>query len=217
MAEFALLIRTYDGIVAIADKEKSHNQSTGIIKINKNTVGIVFKGLDGAKKFYNELTSKITDSDDFAKICTTAVDEFNLHQKEYREADLSIILISHMKPRRTIFYGFWFDDDGAHTGNISGAHAFSKIHENLLQYLINKVYSNHMLVDELSNLSSFATLQCVKIFPIGLEFDYVTLSDKEVKWLTDGEIKDQFYKQEKVDHKLLKLFSDFFLDEVRSK
>ena len=211
------MIRTYDGIVAIADKEKSHNQSTGIIKINKNTVGIVFKGLDGAKNFCNEFTSKITDSDDITKICKTAIKEFNLHQKEYQEADFSITLMSYMKPRRTIFYGFWFDGNGAHTGNISGAHVFSKMHGNLIRYLINKVYSRHMLVDELSNLSSFVTLQCVKMFSIGLEFDYVTLSDKEVKWLTDGEIKDQFYKQEKVDHKLLKSFSDFFLDEVRSK
>ena len=217
MVEFALLIRTYDGIVAIADKEKSYNQSTGIIKINKNTVGIVFKGLDGAKKFCDEFTSKITDSDDLNKICKTAVEEFNLHQKEYQEADFSIVLISHMKPRSAIFYGFWFDDDGAHTEEIPNRHIFSKIHGDLIQYLINKVYSDHMLVDELSNLSSFATLQCVKMFRIGLEFDYVTLSDKEVKWLTDGEIKDQFHKQEKVDHKLLKSFSDFFLDEVRSK
>ena len=69
-----------------------------------------------------------------------------------------------------------------------------------------------MLVNELAKLASFVTLQSIKIFHIGTDFDFVILSEKETKWLTSDEIKDQLYTQEKVDHNLKKVFSDFFLN-----
>ena len=69
-----------------------------------------------------------------------------------------------------------------------------------------------MWVDELARLASFVTLQSIKIFRIGTDFDFVILSEKETKWLTSDEIKDQLHAQEKVDHNLKKVFSDLFLN-----
>jgi len=216
LAGFASILRTYDSIVIIADKEKSYNQSTGIIKIKKNSVAVVFRNLDGTKKFCNDWVKDISDEDDIAKICKTAINAFEANKVEYQELDFSMVIASFVNPRRTVFYGFWFDEEGAHHEDLPDRHFFSKTHEDLAQYLVNKVYSEHMLVDELSKLSSFVTLQCIKIFSIGVDFDFVTLSNKGIKWLTDGEVKDQLFAQEKIDHKLIKSFSGFFLDEVQS-
>lgn len=214
MPGFALLIRTYDGIVAIADKENSRDQVTGIIKINKNTIALVFGGLEHVKTFCSEHFKDITDDHDVIKICEVAKDKFQQHGQKYKKTDFSFVIVSFAGLRSTLFYGLWFNAGTQVSEALSDAHIFTQKDEDLAQYLVNKVYSDHMFVGELVKLASFVTLQCIKIFRIGTDFDFVTLSEKEVKWLTSGEIKDQLHAQEKIDYKLKKKFSDFFLSEA---
>ncbi len=211
MAGFALLIRTYDGVVVIADKENSYEQTTAIIKINKNTIALVFGGLDGAKKFCNEHLKDITDDDDIAKIRRIANDKFQKYNQEYKNTNFSLVLVAFERSRRTIFHGIWFIDGVPTSQELPDNHIFIKTVEDLAQYLVNKVYSDHMWVDELAKLASFVTLQCIKIFRVGIDFDFVTLSEKETKWFTPDEVKEQLHIQEKIDHKLKKDFSNFFL------
>ena len=216
MPEYVFLIRTSDGVVAIADKNDSRNQITGIIGINKNTIALVFSGLQSFKKFRDNYFKDITDDDDIIKICNVANDAFKNQDDGFEQTDLSFTIISFIKDQGPLIYGFDYKNKLCNE-EIYKKYFSSDTHQDIVQYLVNKVYSEHMLIDELTKLSSFVILQCIKIFQIGTDLDFVTLSKKETKWLSTEEIKEQLHIQEKVDHKLKKIFSDFFLNEVNTR
>src|SRR3990172_5891329 len=130
---------------------------------------------------------------------------------ENKEFDFSMVLISYVKPRHPVFYGLWYDPEGHHAGELPDFYLFTAAHQDLVSYLISKVYSEHMLLDEIMKLVSYVSLQCIKIFPIGYDFEITTVSEKGIKKLSPGETKDIFHNSEKVDHKLKKTFSDFFI------
>ncbi len=213
MAGFALLIRSIDGIVLISDAEGSIDQTTGVYQINDNAVALIFLGLENVKKFCEESFKDIAHDDDVSKIIDTAKTAFEKSYENYKGTDFSFVIVSCPKPRVSFFYGLWIDRNGGlQSTEVLESHFFSKNHEDLIQYLVSKSYTKEMSLEELLNLSGFVTLQCMKIFSIGYDLDFFTVSPTKLKKLSDGEIKELIHKQEKLDNKLKKIFSDFFLD-----
>lgn len=213
MSGFAGIIRTVDGIVLVSDSEHDTNQITGTYQFNKDCAAIIFRGLSGAKEFIEKYLKSV-EQNDYEMIIKTAINEFNKHHKEYEKTDFSFIIATYLKPRKPKYHAFWFDANGQHCDELSEIYFFTKEHEDLMTYLLSKVYSEHILLDELANLMTFLTLQCIKIFSIGFNLTMTTISEIGVKTLTDEEMKKIFHKQEKIDWMLKKTLSDFFINKM---
>lgn len=211
MTGFAGLIATANGITIITDSSVDGNRTTGTYKINDNVIAIIFYGLNRGLEFCNKFLkdSKGNVHDIFKK----STDSLNLHKKEYQDEPFSIILCSYFQGLPA-YLGVWLDDQKDPKGGpLPETTYFSQEHEDISKYLISKVYSQHMSLEESINLMSYVTLQCMRIFPIGYKFEITTISNKGIKTFTDGEMNDAFQKMEKLDNKLKKIFSDFFISE----
>lgn len=212
MVSFAGIFRTIDGIVTVTDHPDDVKRTTGLFKINDFTEAVIFRGIEGALEFCNKFLSNLQNEpiENIVKIATTSLAQ---NFKEYQKHDFSFIIISYRIPRQPIFYGLWYEGDSFKAEALHDLHIFTSEQDDLIKYLISKIYSEHMLIDEIVKLVSFITLQCIKVFPnIGYQFEMTTLSDKGLRKLSDGETKDNLHLAEKVDHRLKKTFSDFFLD-----
>lgn len=216
MTDFAGIFRTIDGIVTITDSKDDPNRSTGTIRINDNTLAIIFRGLKGATEFIEKYI-KPSSNKNIEEILQNANNAFEQHHNDYKKDDFSFIIAGFVRYRQTILYGLWYTDGNPSPKVLTDIYIFPQSQQDLIQYLTSKVYSEHMLLEEILQIVGYVTLQCIKIFPeIGWEFELNTISEKKIKTLSEQETRDVFHKSEKIDHKLKKVFSDFFLiDELK--
>lgn len=218
MTNFLVTINSKYGLVTITDSEKDPTKSTCTILVNKECFIIVFYGIDGAKDFADKyiIPHKELQFNELIEKTTTA---FNENYKNYSQKKFSLLICSYVN-RMPIYHAFWIQADGKPRFEIQQriAHYVNKI-EDIVEYFRNKIYSEHMSIEELKNLAAFITVQIIKVFAyvsdFGSYFDITLLSEKGVKQLTDGEAMELFSKQDQVDHKMKKIFSDFFVREVK--
>lgn len=216
MTDFAGILRSIDSVVTITDTSDDPKRSTCTYKINDKVTAIIFRGIDGAIQFCDTYV-KPHQTLDAEKLITRASGEFNSHHNEFQNSDFSLILVAFVGTRNPVIFGLWFDQNGHHAQLMLDYVIVSTVQDDLVKYIVSKVYSSHMLIGELQRLMGYVVLQCIKIFPnIGYNFEITTFTDEHVKTLTSGETKDLFHKAEKIDHKLKKIFGDFFInDEVK--
>lgn len=215
MSSFLATISSQYGLVVIADSDSDPNRTTAVHTINDHCVAMVFRGDEGAKEFIEKhlIPLKRLSINEFIEKADTI---FKKHHTEYSKHNFSIILAWY-NDRDPIYYGLWFENNGeARTGKQPKTSLFIQDVEDLANYLVSKVYSNTMSLEELKNLAAFITLQCSKIFGYGFNFKIITMSDGGIKTLSEGDIRDLLQKQEKADNKLKKIFADFFTCEVKS-
>ncbi len=212
MPGFAGLIRTFDAVVTITDSKDNPEKFTGAYKINDKVVAVIYKGIDGATEFCEQHLKQYKNlkSDEIIK---KAIEEFNKHHEKFKKFDFSLILISFLGPRKPTLLGLWYDPKGHHAQLLQETVVITPMQDDLIKYLIAKVYSEHMLANELLRLLGFVSLQCIKIFPeIGYDFEIMTFTEDGIKTLSKGEMKELYHQSEKTDHKLKKIFGDFFLN-----
>lgn len=200
-------------MVVVADSDTDPNRTTALIPINDECIAFVFRGINGSQKFIDKHVLPLKNSN-FPTLLQKATEEFNQHHKDFENEDFSFVVVSFFdgKPH---YCGFWYDDKKNHyTNDEIRSSYFIKNIDDLSIYLTNKAYSTHMSLDELKNFTVFIALQCMKIMNFDFNVEVVTISDKGVKKLSKDEIKDIFHKQDQLDHKLKKIFSDLFVTEI---
>ena len=216
MADFAGILRSIDAIVTITDTNDDPLRSTCTYKINDKVTAIIFRGIEGAIQFC-ETYVKPHHTLDTEQLIARASKEFNSHHNEFQNSDFSLILVGFVGIRNPVIFGLWYEQNKHHAQLMLDYVIVSTVQDDLVKYIISKVYSGHMLLEELQRLMGYVILQCIKIFPnIGYNFEITTITHEHVKTLTPGETIDLFHQAEKIDHELKKIFGDFFLnDEVK--
>lgn len=215
MNELLGAIRSHSGIVIISDSNSDPTQKTAIFQINDTSVAAVFRGKDAVKDFLDKhiLPKKPQTIQETLDVINTKLNE---HVNEYASSDFSFFVASY-EHGEAIYFGFWFIDGKIKTSLVTTLSHFIATVEDLAVYITTKVYSEHMTLEELKNLMAFVTLQCIKVFGMNSLIDVTTISKEGVKKLSEGEIQERLSSQDRVDHKLKKIFSDFFIKEGISK
>lgn len=213
MAGFAGYIATLDSIVMVTDSKLDVERTTTTHKINDHITALIFYGIPSAIDFCDKFLKK--SEGNINTIVEIAKTEFTKNFTKYLTDPFSLILMSYHE-NSPVYYGLWIDENKPMMAPPATVLLFSQQHNDLAKYLINKVYSPHMSIEDSTNLIAYVTLQCSRSFPIGFRFEITTVSVKGVKQFTDGEVRDLFQKMEKTDVKLKKIFSDFFISEMKN-
>lgn len=218
MAKFLATINSRYGLVTITDSEKDPERSSGTIQIDEHCFVVAFFGIESAIDFVNKYMLPHKNSD-FENLIEKTTSAFNQHYEDYLKQPFSVLVCTYVN-KKPIYHAYWIAGKNDHHSErqVRIAYFVNKI-EDLAEYLRNKVYSEHMSLEELKNLAAFITVQSIKVFAyvtdFGSNFDVTTLSEKGIKRLSEGEINELFSKQDQIDHKLKKIFSDFFINEVK--
>lgn len=208
------LIRSRYGIVVLSDSALDPNQNTETVQINKKCIASVFRGKEGVKKFLEDhiIPKNIQDLDELIQV---TLSEFTQHHQDYTEYNFSFFIAGYENGQSKI-QTMWFQDGKPRTENITTFTYFIDGINDLALYLITKVYSEHMSIDELKDLIIFVALQCVKVFGIPSIFDLTLISEEGVKKIKSTDFDSALYNQDKLDHELKKLLSDFFVREKKA-
>lgn len=215
MNEILGAIRSHNGIVIISDSDSDPTQKTSVFQINDTSVAAVFRGKNTVKDFLDKhiLPNKPKTIQKLLDMINTKLNE---HIKEYAPSNFSFFVASY-EHGEAVYFGFWFDNGEIKTSLITTLAHFINTVEDLAVYITTKVYSEHMTLEELKNLIIFISLQCIKVFSMNSLIDVTTISKDGVRKLSAGEIEDKLSLQDHIDHKLKKIFSDFFVKEGINK
>jgi|APSaa5957512535_1039671.scaffolds.fasta_scaffold29009_2 hypothetical protein len=205
-------IRSHNGIVIVSGVEED---GTACIEINNNSVAVVFRGKTAVKDFLEKYI--IPKKPNAVLDAVTLIDsELKLHFDEYKEHDFSFF-VAGIENGRSGYFSFWSENGQLNTIEVKQTSHFINTIEDLAVYIITKVFSEQMTVEELKNLMIFVSLQCIKVFGYDSFFNITIINNEGIKKMSEGEIKDSLSIQDKKDHKLKKIFSDFFIKEDMSK
>ena len=207
-------IRSHNGIVIISDTEEDKTDATACFKINDNSVAVVFRSKTAVKKFLDKYIIPKKPST-VIDVMTLIESELKLHNDEYKESNFSFFVAGYQDGRAG-FFAIWFEKGQLKFLEIDQISHFINTIEDLAVYIITKVFSEQMTVEELKNLMIFVSLQCIKVFGYDSFFDVTIINEKGIKKMSKGEIKEALSMQDKKDHKLKKIFSDFFVNGTLS-
>ena len=214
MSEILGAIASHDGVVIISNNEDDVVQGT-VFKINQNSVATVVRGKVEVKEFLDKYIIPKT-----PKTVLDVIDliqkEIQIHSAEYAKSNISFIITGYENSKVT-YFTIWFENENLQLHKIGKVFYFITGIEDLATYIISKVFSEQMSIDELKNLMGFVTLQCIKVFDSSSSVNITTISKDGVKEMSKGEVKDLLSTQDKIDHKLKKIFSDFFVNGASDK
>lgn len=84
--------------------------------------------------------------------------------------------------------------------------------DDLARYAIMPAYSRHMSPEEVEGLLFYVLLQYMNVFNLAAEFEAITMSPDGHRILDPGEANSAILKQDRVDQKIRREFSGFFVD-----
>lgn len=211
MPNFYASVRVNDGIVIVTDSENEENRQTATIRINDNTIAIIVFNLQTSLDFCNRFLQSYIEERNSEKIIKETAENLAKYYAESNERRFSIVLASFSKSKLPFYFAFWIDNTGIHAEELLSVSIFSSAHQDLGQYLVMKVFSKHMTLEEATNLTSYVTQQCYDTtFSTGL-LEMTILSHNNTQKFTDDEFRKKFQLSEKIDQNLKKIFSDFFV------
>lgn len=205
-------IKVEEGICTITDSSIEKNRNTGTFKINDDCLAIIVLGYPEAINFCDKYLKKHNTEKDVEKILRGATDDFLKDYSEYKGKPFSIAITSFIRPYVPFYYGIWINENGLRAEELTLACIFSLPHQDLGEYLTEKVFSKHMSLDEASELLTYVSQQCLDIIPTSTSLEMTLLTKKGIKKLNDEELHEKFQKAEKTDQKMKMIFSDFFID-----
>ncbi len=215
MAGILGAIRSHNGIVIVSDSQTDPLQSTAVFEINSKCVAAVFRERKTVRQFLDKyiIPKKLETVTD---VITLINEQLTKHSEEYVKSNFSFFITGY-ENGRSVYYSIWFENKKINFMEIDKISHFINTIEDLAIYIISKVFSEQLNIEELKNLTIFVTLQCIKVFGLDSFFDITTIDENGVKKLSEGEVKDRLSLQDKKDNKLKKLFSDFFVQEINNK
>ncbi len=215
MYEILGAIASHNGVVIVSNDKDDDVQDTVVFKINQNSVAAVVRGKVKVKEFLDKYiipkTPKTTQD-----TITLIQKEIQIHSAEYAKSNISFFIAGY-ENNKGGYFAIWFENEKLYSRVIPKFSHFIYFMEDLTTYIISKVFSEQMSIDELKNLMGFVTLQCIKVFGLNSSVNITTISKDGIKEMSKGEVKDLLSTQDKIDHKLKKIFSDFFVNGASDK
>lgn len=211
MIEILGAIRSYNGIVILSESHSNPSQRTAVLPINDLCVAAVFRGKDAVSDFLEKYV-RPKNPVSLQSVIDTIQTELTSHKNEYLQSNFSFFIAGY-ENETSFYHSVWFDNGKLNFLPIDRVSTFIDTIDELATYIVSKVYSEQMTVEELKKLTIFIALQCIKVFGVSSLFDITVISRDGVKTLSRNEVVDKLSDQDHKDNTLKKIFSDFFIME----
>lgn len=206
-----------NGFVIVTDIMPNSLNASHIIQVNPHNVIALANDIDFGTKFCEQyITGLIKENDGIYEIVDLANKAFTNLDKKYQGKILTIHFFGYdSKLQEKISHSIMYD--GKKVIYNSPAPVQQKtmftFEVNLGTFIVNKVYSNYMSVQDAINLMAYVSTQYRILYPevIGKSINMLVISEAGMQILTEKEVKDVLNNSEKIDMQIRKDCFNFFL------
>lgn len=206
-----------NGFVIVSDIMPNVLQASHIIKINEHNVVALANDLEYGKKFCEQyILGAIKENDGILEIINLANNALQKLDGEYKGKLLTMHFLGYDSTlQQKIFHSILYNGSKIIYNSKSPSHqkTLFTFEVNLGTFIVNKVYSSYMSVQDAINLMGYVLTQYRTLYPdtIGKSFTMLTISEFGVHSLPDKEIKELLERSEKIDIQIRKDCTNFFL------
>lgn len=217
MGLFFGILSFENGFVLISDIMPDRADASSVIKINERIVIALANDLEYGKKFCEEyIIDSVKETDGITEIIALANNAFQRLSKEYVGKILTLHFAGYNSGfQQKLFHSILFNGSEIiyNSPAPSNQKTLFTFEVNLGTFIVNRAYSNYMSVQDAINLMGYVSTQYRILYPddIGRSFTMFVVSESGVRSLSDEEIQEVLDTCEKMDMKIRRDCSDFFL------
>ena len=214
MTGVSYAISNYAGIVIVSDPDTDPSRQTSIIPISNNCITLVVNNRDAVKDFFHKhIMPKKPTSNSIIRIIE---EELSSYVTEHTQPDFSFYVYGFHN-ELPFCYQVLANGGKIEFGFKNSNYQFITHARSIADYIIAKIYSPLMSLNELKNLTIFTLLQYIKIFRLRSTFNITVISNDVIKTLSRRDIQTSLSKQDHIDNILKKSFRDFFIEDDSTK
>lgn len=203
-------------MVVISDIPASMETDMNIFKINDHNAITLLDDIPAGKKFYEDYLVGISNDFGYDEIIQIIKKGFEDKHGNHVGKIITMALLGHGKDLvQKPLYEFVFNGTTLQEVSHPSTQMFMfSIEANLGSYLVNKVYSRYMSIDDAIRLMTYIAMQYSSMHAIGTDFSIVIVSKTGVRILTSEEVKNTVLLMESVNLEIRKDCCTLFTSEV---